>query len=183
MIGLSTNMSIYTHIHICRFFVIANAAVGGYLVLSLPFSIACIVRPQKVGPRLLLIILDTVTKRSTLYIYIYIYFFFFFLLTKIHYPVCFSCSQFVLYYLLFFFFILFVNLFPTFFLKWQRFRHLEKSLKPTVCNSKASLKPHVEECIYAHKPLYNIWEIGVRDRVIKTFRAIISSMEWVNHPL
>ncbi|KAF4355246.1 hypothetical protein G4B88_028282 [Cannabis sativa] len=41
------------------FFVIAMALVGGYLVLSLPFSIVTIVRPHAVGPRLLLIITDT----------------------------------------------------------------------------------------------------------------------------
>ncbi|KAJ6994418.1 hypothetical protein D5086_013510 [Populus alba] len=41
-----------------QFFVIAIAIVGGYLVLSLPFSIVAIVRPHAVGPRLLLIILD-----------------------------------------------------------------------------------------------------------------------------
>ncbi|KAL5560481.1 hypothetical protein UlMin_036692 [Ulmus minor] len=41
------------------FFVIAMAIVGGYLVLSLPFSIVTIVRPHAAGPRLLLIILDT----------------------------------------------------------------------------------------------------------------------------
>jgi len=44
----------------CRFFVIAMAIVGGYLVLSLPFSIVSIVRPQAVGPRVLLLVLDTV---------------------------------------------------------------------------------------------------------------------------
>ncbi|KAI4322445.1 hypothetical protein L6164_022139 [Bauhinia variegata] len=43
-----------------QFFVVANAAAGGYLVLSLPLSFVCIVRPYAVGPRLLLMILDTV---------------------------------------------------------------------------------------------------------------------------
>ncbi|CAK7341901.1 unnamed protein product [Dovyalis caffra] len=43
-----------------QFFVIAMAIVSGYLVLSLPFSIVAIIRPQAIGPRLLLIILDTV---------------------------------------------------------------------------------------------------------------------------
>ncbi|XP_077235699.1 casparian strip membrane protein 2-like [Tasmannia lanceolata] len=42
------------------FFVIANAIASGYLVLSLPFSILTIVRPQAVGPRFLLLIFDTV---------------------------------------------------------------------------------------------------------------------------
>ncbi|KAM5573991.1 casparian strip membrane protein 1-like [Rosa sericea] len=41
------------------FFVIAMAIVSGYLVLSLPFSIVTIVRPQLVAPRLLLLIFDT----------------------------------------------------------------------------------------------------------------------------
>ncbi|KAI5560795.1 hypothetical protein POPTR_016G075300v4 [Populus trichocarpa] len=43
-----------------QFFVIAMAIVSGYLVLSLPFSIVAIIRPHATGPRLLLIILDTV---------------------------------------------------------------------------------------------------------------------------
>ncbi|KAI4378536.1 hypothetical protein MLD38_016003 [Melastoma candidum] len=43
-----------------QFFVVAMAIVAGYLVLSLPFSIVCIVRPHSVGPRLLLLVLDTV---------------------------------------------------------------------------------------------------------------------------
>jgi len=38
------------------------AIVAGYLVLSLPFSIVAIVRPHAAGPRLLLIILDTVSS-------------------------------------------------------------------------------------------------------------------------
>ncbi|KAK7278690.1 hypothetical protein RJT34_23726 [Clitoria ternatea] len=43
-----------------QFFVITMAIVGGYLVLSLPFSVIAIIRPHAVGPRLFLIILDTV---------------------------------------------------------------------------------------------------------------------------
>ncbi|KAJ6708207.1 MITOCHONDRIAL FISSION PROTEIN ELM1 [Salix viminalis] len=39
-----------------RFFVIANAIASGYLVLSVPFSIGCIVRPHAAGRRRLLII-------------------------------------------------------------------------------------------------------------------------------
>ncbi|KAL3654615.1 hypothetical protein CASFOL_001600 [Castilleja foliolosa] len=35
--------------------------VTGYLVLSVPFSIACIAMPLVVGPRLLLILCDTLT--------------------------------------------------------------------------------------------------------------------------
>ncbi|KAJ1395534.1 Casparian strip membrane protein [Sesbania bispinosa] len=45
---------------IFQFFVAANAAVGGFLILSLPFSIVCIVRPFAIGPRLLLVIFDIV---------------------------------------------------------------------------------------------------------------------------
>ncbi|GAV59452.1 LOW QUALITY PROTEIN: DUF588 domain-containing protein/Mito_fiss_Elm1 domain-containing protein/TPR_2 domain-containing protein/Sel1 domain-containing protein/TPR_11 domain-containing protein/TPR_12 domain-containing protein/Glyco_transf_41 domain-containing protein [Cephalotus follicularis] len=43
-----------------QFFVIAMALVGGYLVLSLPFSIVTIIRPRAAAVRLLLLILDTV---------------------------------------------------------------------------------------------------------------------------
>ncbi|XP_057428318.1 casparian strip membrane protein 5 [Lotus japonicus] len=43
-----------------QFFVITMALVAGYLVLSLPLSIVAIVRPHAAGPRLFLIILDTV---------------------------------------------------------------------------------------------------------------------------
>ncbi|KAG4996408.1 hypothetical protein AAZX31_10G070600 [Glycine max] len=43
-----------------QYFVIAMAFVGGYLVLSLPFSIVTIIRLHAAGPRLFLIILDTV---------------------------------------------------------------------------------------------------------------------------
>ncbi|WOG92495.1 hypothetical protein DCAR_0311764 [Daucus carota subsp. sativus] len=42
------------------YFVIANGIASAYLVLSLPFSVVCIVRPHIVGARLLLLILDTV---------------------------------------------------------------------------------------------------------------------------
>ncbi|XP_057956557.1 casparian strip membrane protein 2-like [Malania oleifera] len=48
-----------------RFFMIANAVVSGYLFLTLPFSIVCIVRPHAVGARLLLLILDTVMLTLT----------------------------------------------------------------------------------------------------------------------
>ncbi|KAJ0027487.1 casparian strip membrane protein 1-like [Pistacia vera] len=47
------------------FFLIAMAIVGGYLVLSLPFSIITIVRPHATGPRLLLVILDSVALTLT----------------------------------------------------------------------------------------------------------------------
>ncbi|CAI9778919.1 unnamed protein product [Fraxinus pennsylvanica] len=47
------------------FFVVAMAIVSGYLVLSIPFSIVCIARPLAVGPRLLLIILDTMIVTLT----------------------------------------------------------------------------------------------------------------------
>ncbi|KAM3374269.1 casparian strip membrane protein 2 [Capsicum galapagoense] len=42
------------------YFVVANAIASAYLVLSLPLSIVCIVRPHLVGAKLLLLILDTV---------------------------------------------------------------------------------------------------------------------------
>ncbi|XP_075507860.1 casparian strip membrane protein 1-like [Primulina tabacum] len=41
------------------FFVIAMAIVTGYLVLSIPFSIVCIVRPLASAPRFMLILFDT----------------------------------------------------------------------------------------------------------------------------
>ncbi|XP_047326253.1 casparian strip membrane protein 3-like [Impatiens glandulifera] len=47
------------------FFVIANAATSGYLVLSLAFSIVGIVRPHLTGIRLLLLILDIVMVSLT----------------------------------------------------------------------------------------------------------------------
>ncbi|XP_017241090.1 casparian strip membrane protein 3 [Daucus carota subsp. sativus] len=47
------------------YFVIANGVASAYLVLSLPFSIVCIVRPHVVGARLLLLILDTVMVALT----------------------------------------------------------------------------------------------------------------------
>ncbi|XP_058088220.1 casparian strip membrane protein 2-like [Magnolia sinica] len=50
----------YDDLPALTFFVIANAIVSGYLVLSLPFSIITIVRPHTVGPRLLLLVFDTV---------------------------------------------------------------------------------------------------------------------------
>ncbi|XLU46914.1 casparian strip membrane protein 3 [Arachis ipaensis] len=50
----------YDNFSAFQFFVISMAFVGGYLVLSLPFSIVTIIRPHAVGPRLFLIILDMV---------------------------------------------------------------------------------------------------------------------------
>ncbi|XP_047937977.1 casparian strip membrane protein 1-like [Salvia hispanica] len=41
------------------FFVIAMSISSGYLVLSVPFSVACVVQPLVPGPRLLLMICDT----------------------------------------------------------------------------------------------------------------------------
>ncbi|XP_054790391.1 casparian strip membrane protein 1-like [Prosopis cineraria] len=43
-----------------EFFLISMSLVGGYLVLSLPFSVVTIIRPHAVGARLLLLILDAV---------------------------------------------------------------------------------------------------------------------------
>ncbi|OWM79065.1 casparian strip membrane protein 1-like [Punica granatum] len=48
-----------------QFFVIAMALVAGYLLLSLPFSIVTIVRPFAAGPRILLLVLDTVALTLT----------------------------------------------------------------------------------------------------------------------
>ncbi|XP_022889405.1 casparian strip membrane protein 3-like [Olea europaea var. sylvestris] len=48
------------------YFVVANAIVSGYLVLSLPFSIVCIVRPRAAGARLLLLIFDIVFVAFTI---------------------------------------------------------------------------------------------------------------------
>ncbi|THU62808.1 hypothetical protein C4D60_Mb01t09030 [Musa balbisiana] len=48
------------------FFVVGNAIAAGYLVLSLPFSLATMVRPQSTGPRLLLFVLDTVMMELTI---------------------------------------------------------------------------------------------------------------------
>ncbi|WCJ34258.1 Casparian strip membrane protein 1 [Euphorbia peplus] len=50
----------YDDLPTLQFFVVAMALVAGYLVLSLPFSIVAIIRPRAAGPRLLLLILDTV---------------------------------------------------------------------------------------------------------------------------
>ncbi|XP_015078796.1 casparian strip membrane protein 3-like [Solanum pennellii] len=47
------------------YFVVANAIASAYVVLSLPFSIVCIVRPHLVGVKLLLLILDTVMVAFT----------------------------------------------------------------------------------------------------------------------
>ncbi|CAN4100781.1 unnamed protein product [Withania somnifera] len=47
------------------YFVVANAIASAYLVLSLPFSIVCIVRPHLVGAKLLLLILDTIMVAFT----------------------------------------------------------------------------------------------------------------------
>ncbi|XP_052173769.1 casparian strip membrane protein 1-like [Diospyros lotus] len=48
-----------------QFFVVAMGLISGYFVLSIPFSIVCIVRPHAIGPRMLLIILDTVMVAFT----------------------------------------------------------------------------------------------------------------------
>ncbi|KAL5574967.1 hypothetical protein UlMin_016666 [Ulmus minor] len=56
----------YNDLPTLTFFVVANASTGGYLVLSLPISIVCIVRPLAVGPRLFLIILDTIMTTLTI---------------------------------------------------------------------------------------------------------------------
>ncbi|KAL7596915.1 casparian strip membrane protein 1 [Lactuca sativa] len=50
----------YTDLPAFTFFVIGNAMAGAYLVLSLPFSIVCIVRPHIIGARLMLLVFDTI---------------------------------------------------------------------------------------------------------------------------
>ncbi|KAI7731705.1 hypothetical protein M8C21_025238 [Ambrosia artemisiifolia] len=47
-----------------KFFLAGNAITCAYLVLSLPFSIVCIVRPHVIGGRMLLLIFDTVFLSS-----------------------------------------------------------------------------------------------------------------------
>ncbi|KAK1310694.1 hypothetical protein QJS10_CPA08g01400 [Acorus calamus] len=47
------------------FFLIGNAIAGGYLVLSLCYSMVSIIRPRAAGPRLLLLIFDTVMVALT----------------------------------------------------------------------------------------------------------------------
>ncbi|CAO2825078.1 unnamed protein product [Amaranthus hypochondriacus] len=47
------------------YFVIANAIIAAYLVLSMPFSIVTIVRPLAKAPRLILIIFDTIALTLT----------------------------------------------------------------------------------------------------------------------
>ncbi|KAL5545788.1 hypothetical protein UlMin_005475 [Ulmus minor] len=56
---------LYAWHKLCRFFLIAMSLVAGYLVLSLPFSIVTIVRPHAVGPRVFLLIMDTVALTLT----------------------------------------------------------------------------------------------------------------------
>ncbi|KAJ0020455.1 hypothetical protein Pint_31816 [Pistacia integerrima] len=56
----------YDDFEVFLFFVVANGITSAYLVLSLPFAIVCIVRPHAVGPRLLLLIFDTVIMALTI---------------------------------------------------------------------------------------------------------------------
>ncbi|XP_050222798.1 casparian strip membrane protein 3-like [Mercurialis annua] len=55
----------YNDLPTFMFFVFANGIASGYLILSLPFSIVCIVRPLATVARLLLIIFDTVVMALT----------------------------------------------------------------------------------------------------------------------
>ncbi|KAI3683621.1 hypothetical protein L1987_84130 [Smallanthus sonchifolius] len=48
------------------FFLAGNAITCAYLVLSLPFSIVCIVRPHIIGARMLLLIFDTLALALTM---------------------------------------------------------------------------------------------------------------------
>ncbi|XVE79212.1 hypothetical protein DITRI_Ditri14bG0039400 [Diplodiscus trichospermus] len=56
----------YNDIPAFVFFVIATAIITGYLLLSLPFSIICIIRPYATTPRLLLVIFDTAMMGLTI---------------------------------------------------------------------------------------------------------------------
>ncbi|MBA0553092.1 hypothetical protein Golob_012309 [Gossypium lobatum] len=49
-----------------RYFVISLAMVTGYLLLSLPFSIVCIMRPLATAPRLFLVIFDSIMGGVTI---------------------------------------------------------------------------------------------------------------------
>ncbi|KAJ0816469.1 putative casparian strip membrane protein [Helianthus annuus] len=49
-----------------KFFLAGNAITCTYLVLSLPFSIVCIVRPHIIGARMLLLIFDTLALALTM---------------------------------------------------------------------------------------------------------------------
>ncbi|XP_042455213.1 casparian strip membrane protein 2-like [Zingiber officinale] len=55
----------FTDLPALLFFVIANGIAAGYLVLSLPFSIAGIVRPQATCPRFFLFFFDSVMVAFT----------------------------------------------------------------------------------------------------------------------
>jgi len=57
--SLSNKLTILSFIH--RFFVVGNAIVTGYLVLSLTLSIFHIIRSAATGTRIFLAILDTVS--------------------------------------------------------------------------------------------------------------------------
>ncbi|CAN6842005.1 unnamed protein product [Brassica oleracea] len=56
----------YTDLPTLSSFVVVNSIVGGYLTLSLPFSIVCIIRPLAVPPRLFLILCDTAMMGLTM---------------------------------------------------------------------------------------------------------------------
>ncbi|OIW05880.1 hypothetical protein TanjilG_23666 [Lupinus angustifolius] len=50
----------WTDFPMFQFFVVANGVIGGYMILALPFSYVCIIRPHTIGPRLGLMIVDIV---------------------------------------------------------------------------------------------------------------------------
>ncbi|XP_050371001.1 casparian strip membrane protein 2-like [Argentina anserina] len=50
----------YNDLPTFTYFIVANAIAVGYIGFSMPFSIVCIIRPRATGPRLLLVIFDTV---------------------------------------------------------------------------------------------------------------------------
>ncbi|WOL03504.1 casparian strip membrane protein 1 [Canna indica] len=55
----------FTDLPALLYFVVANGIAAGYLILSLLFSLACMVRPHALGPRLLLFIFDLVMVAFT----------------------------------------------------------------------------------------------------------------------
>ncbi|KAI3677013.1 hypothetical protein L1987_86631 [Smallanthus sonchifolius] len=60
----SQNLPFFTQFF--QFFLAGNAITCAYLVLSLPFSIVCIVRPHIIGARMLLLIFDTLALALTM---------------------------------------------------------------------------------------------------------------------
>lgn len=60
MLCITTNISLFY-----RFFVVANAVAGGYLVLSLPLSIYHIFGTKGKTSKIILLVIDTVKSSSS----------------------------------------------------------------------------------------------------------------------